>query len=45
MEIIKTITTEINNIVWGPIMLALLIGTGLFLSVKTGFFSSDGLAI
>lgn len=37
MEIIRSINAEINNIVWGPIMLTLLIGTGLFLSVKTGF--------
>ena len=37
MEIIRLINAEINNIVWGPIMLTLLIGTGLFLSVKTGF--------
>lgn len=37
MEIIRSVNAEINNIVWGPIMLTLLIGTGLFLSVKTGF--------
>ena len=37
MEIIRSINAEINNIVWGSIMLTLLIGTGLFLSVKTGF--------
>lgn len=37
MEIIRSINAEINNIVWGPIMLTLLIGAGLFLSMKTGF--------
>ena len=37
MEFIKTINTAINDIVWGPIMLTLLIGAGLFLSIRTGF--------
>lgn len=37
MEIISLINAKINGIVWGPIMLTLLIGTGLFLSIITGF--------
>lgn len=37
MEWILWINGKINDIVWGPIMLTLLICTGLFLSVKTGF--------
>ncbi len=37
MEIIKIINSAINDIVWGPVMLTLLIGTGVFLSIKTGF--------
>ena len=37
MELLRAINTAINDIVWGPVMLTLLIGTGLFLSVKTGF--------
>ncbi len=37
MEFITTVNGIINDIVWGPIMLTLLIGVGLFLSVKTGF--------
>ncbi len=37
MELISKINTAVNNIVWGPIMLTLLIGTGLFLSYRTGF--------
>ena len=37
MEFIKTINTAVNDIVWGPIMLTLLIGAGLFLSIRTGF--------
>lgn len=44
MELINTINTAINEVVWGPIMLTLLIGAGLFLSIKTGFlqFSKFG---
>lgn len=37
MEWILLINGKINDIVWGPIMLSLLICTGLFLSIKTGF--------
>ena len=37
MEIITKINEAVNNLVWGPVMLILLIGTGLFLSYKTGF--------
>lgn len=37
MEIISEIVAKINGIVWGPIMLTLLIGTGLFLSIRMGF--------
>lgn len=37
MNFISTINTAVNNIVWGPIMLTLLIGTGLFISIKTNF--------
>jgi len=37
MEFISTINTAVNNVVWGPVMLTLLIGTGLFLSIKTKF--------
>ena len=37
---IKTITDingAINSFAWGPIMLVLLVGTGIFLSFRTGF--------
>ena len=37
MELISLINDKINGFVWGPVMLALLIGSGLFLSIKTGF--------
>lgn len=31
------IERTINDFAWGPIMLALLVGTGVFLSIRTGF--------
>ena len=37
MNFISTINTAINNVVWGPVMLTLLIGAGLFLSIITRF--------
>ncbi len=39
MQALMSFNGWLNNIVWGPPMLVLIIGTGLFLSVKTGFFS------
>jgi len=37
MEAIKQINGAINGFVWGPIMLALLVGTGVYISIATGF--------
>lgn len=37
LQIVQSINTELNGIVWGPIMLTLLIGTGLLLSIRMGF--------
>lgn len=34
---INAIITSINNFVWGPIMLALLVGTGIFLTFRLKF--------
>lgn len=34
---ISGLVKQIDDIVWGPAMLALLIGTGIFLTVRTGF--------
>lgn len=34
---IEYINNAVNAFAWGPIMLALLVGTGIFLSVRTGF--------
>ncbi len=39
METIMNINSWLNGIVWGPPMLILIVGTGLFLSISTGFFS------
>jgi len=37
MEAISKIVGEINGVVWGPLMLALILGTGLFLQSRLGF--------
>lgn len=37
MELITSINSAINGFVWGPIMLALLVGTGVYLTIRTGF--------
>lgn len=35
---IEQINGTINNLVWGPYMLVLLVGTGIFFTFKTNFF-------
>ena len=44
---IEFVNGKVNDVVWGPIMLTLLIGAGLFLSFKVGFiqFRKFGYAI
>lgn len=37
METIIAVNSAINGFVWGPIMLALLVGTGVYLSIRVGF--------
>ena len=37
MDAIIQINSAINGFVWGPVMLVLLVGTGLYLSISTGF--------
>jgi AGCS family alanine or glycine:cation symporter len=37
MEIIESLVGEINGIVWGPLMLVIILGTGLFLQVGLKF--------
>ena len=33
---IEEINTIVNNFAWGPVMLILLVGTGIYLTVRTG---------
>ena len=39
-----SVNKAINSFVWGPVMLALLVGTGIYLSIRVGFiqFSRAG---
>ncbi len=37
-ELLKSINTTINGVVWGPVMLLFLLGCGIYLTVRTGFF-------
>jgi len=37
MEAIEKVLNQINDIVWGPIMLTLLVGTHIFLTIRLGF--------
>ncbi|MGI5962761.1 MAG: alanine/glycine:cation symporter family protein [Lawsonibacter sp.] len=37
LETVIKVNSAINNFVWGPIMLALLVGTGIYLTIRTGW--------
>ncbi|MCL2343804.1 MAG: sodium:alanine symporter family protein [Firmicutes bacterium] len=37
MEFLSTLNKTVSALVWGPPMLALMLGTGLYLSARTGF--------
>lgn len=37
MEALSNILTTIDDFVWGPVMLILLVGTGIFLTIRTSF--------
>lgn len=39
MDWLTTILSELNSIVWGPLMLFLLLGTGIYLTVRMRFFT------
>ncbi|MDR7855438.1 sodium:alanine symporter family protein [Tissierella sp.] len=39
MELLISINKFINDIVWGPPILILLVGTGIYLTIRTNFFS------
>ena len=36
LEIVEQVNAAVNNVVWGPVMLVLLVGTGVYLTSKTG---------
>ena len=36
IEIITKINSAVNNFVWGPVMLLLLVGTGVYITDRTG---------
>ena len=36
LEVITQLNGKLNDFVWGPVMLALLVGTGVFLTCRTG---------
>ena len=38
MQIISDINSKVNGVVWGVPMLILIIGTGIYMTVRTGFF-------
>ena len=39
MEQLNEIVTKIDDFVWGPVMLILLVGTGVFLTIRTRFLT------
>ncbi len=39
METLNNILVAVDDFVWGPVMLVLLVGTGVFLTIRTGFLS------
>ena len=39
MENLNAAVAMVDGFVWGPVMLILLVGTGIFLTVRTGFLT------
>lgn len=37
MDFISNIVNAVNGFVWGPVMLVLLVGTGIYLTCRTHF--------
>ena len=37
LDVITSVNRTVNDFVWGPIMLALLVGTGVFLTIRTSW--------
>ena len=38
-EKIFDLVTKVDDFVWGPAMLVLLVGTGIFLTIRVGFLT------
>lgn len=45
MELVANINSAINGFVWGPVMLSLLVGTGVIVTVGTKFFQVSKIAV
>ena len=39
MKMLSDILVKIDDFVWGPVMLILLVGTGIFLTFRTRFLT------
>lgn len=37
LEMLTSVNSALNGFVWGPVMLALLVGTGIYLTCRTGW--------
>ena len=37
METLSNAVSAVDSFVWGPVMLVLLVGTGIYLTIRTGF--------
>jgi len=40
LDMVTEVNKVLNNFAWGPIMLVLLVGTGVYLSIRTGFLQA-----
>jgi len=45
MELIASVNGYINGLVWGPPMLILIVGTGIYLTIRSGFFQVSKIGI
>ncbi len=45
METIERINNVVNSFVWGPYMLVLLVGTGIYLTIRTNLFQVTKIAL
>lgn len=38
LEVISNVNSAVNNFVWGPVVLAMLLGIGIYMSIRLNFF-------